>query len=196
MDGFELNKIMGAVLATCLFVLSLNIVAGAVFTPHAPEKPGYVVEVPDATDAGTQQAALPPAEPIAVRLAKAEISKGESAAKKCIACHSFDKGGANKVGPNLWNTVQNQRAHAQGFSYSAGMKEKSGTWDVESLDRFLANPRAEVKGTSMAFAGIRRPEERADVIAYLNSLSDNPKPLPKPTEGAAAPATAPAPAKQ
>jgi cytochrome c len=205
MDGFELNKIMGAVLGTCLFVLSLNIVAGAVFAPHAPEKPGFVVEVPEASDAGTAQTAQAEVEPIAVRLANADVAKGETAGKKCLACHSFEKGGPNKVGPNLWNTVGNQRAHAQGFSYSTAMKEKGGTWDVESLDRFLANPKAEVKGTSMGFAGIRRPAERADVIAYLNSLSDNPKPLPKPTQGAAAPAapaaspapaTAPAPAKQ
>jgi cytochrome c len=199
MDGFELNKIMGAVLGTCLFVLSLNIVAGAVFSPHLPEKPGFVVEVPEAGDASTAQTAQAEAEPITVRLAKADVAKGEAAGKKCLACHSFEKGGPNKVGPNLWNSIGNQRAHAQGFSYSAAMKEKGGNWDVESLDRFLTNPKAEVKGTSMAFAGIRRPAERADVIAYLNSLSDNPKPLPKPTEGAAtapAPAAAPAPAKQ
>jgi cytochrome c len=198
MDGFELNKIMGAVLGTCLFVLSLNIVAGAVFSPHLPEKPGFVVEVPEAGDAGTAQTAQAEAEPITVRLAKADLAKGEAAGKKCLACHSFEKGGPSKVGPNLWNTVGNQRAHAQGFSYSAAMKEKGGTWDVDSLDKFLANPKAEVKGTSMGFAGIRRPAERADVIAYLNSLSDNPKPLPKPTEGATAPApaAAPAPAKQ
>ena len=191
MDGFELNKIMGAVLATCLFVLSMNIVAGAVFSTHAPEKPGYVVEVPEAGE-GAKQVAPQEAAPIAVRLASAEIAKGETAAKKCIACHSFEKGGPNKVGPNLWNTVGNKRAHIGGFSYSAGMKDKGGNWDAESLDRFLTNPRTEVKGTSMAFAGIRRPEERADVIAYLNTLSDNPQPLPKPTEGA----KAPEPAKQ
>jgi cytochrome c len=174
MDGFELNKIMGAVLGTCLFVLSLNIVAGAVFTPHTPEKPGFVVEVPEAGDASTAQTAQAEAEPITVRLAKADVAKGEAAGKKCLACHSFEKGGPNKVGPNLWNTIGNQRAHAQGFSDSAAMKEKGGTWDVESLDKFLANPKAEVKGTSMGFADIRRPAERADVIAYLNSLSDNP----------------------
>jgi cytochrome c len=199
MDGFELNKIMGAVLGTCLFLLSLNIVAGAVFAPHTPEKPGFVVEVPEAGDASAAQTAKAEVEPITVRLAKAEIAKGETAGKKCLACHSFEKGGPNKVGPNLWNTVGNQRAHAAGFSYSAAMKEKGGTWDFESLDRFLTNPKAEVKGTSLGFAGIRRPTARADVIAYLNTRSDNPKPLPKPTEGAAAPAaapaTAPAPAK-
>jgi cytochrome c len=101
-----------------------------------------------------------------------------------VACHSFEKGGANKVGPNLFNVVGGPRAHAQGFSYSAGMKQAGGSWDVESLDKFLANPKAEVKNTSMTFVGIRRPDERADVIAYLNSLSDSPKPLPKPDANA------------
>lgn len=179
MDGFELNKILGAVLGTILFVLSLNIIAGGLFAPHAPEKPGYEVAVEEEAAPGAAQAAVPPAEPIEVRLASADVKKGEAAAKKCVACHTFEKGGPNKVGPNLWSVVGGPRAHIDGFSYSAGMKGAGGTWDFESLDRFLANPRAEVKGTSMAFAGIRRPEERADVIAYLNSLSDNPKPLPQ-----------------
>lgn len=195
MDGFELNKIMGAVLATCLFVLSMNIIAGAVFTPHAPAKPGFIVEVPETPAAGAQ-AALPPAEPIDVRLAKADVAKGELAAKTCLACHSFEKGGPNKVGPNLFNTVLNKRAHIAGFSYSAGMKDKGGTWDFESLDKFLTNPRGEVKGTSMTFAGVKRPDQRADIIAYLNSLSDSPKPLPKPQQGAASPAPDAAKAKQ
>jgi cytochrome c len=179
MDGFELNKIMGALLGTLLFTLSLSIAANGLFSPHAPEKPGYEVVVPETPAAGTQQAALPPAEPIDTRLAKADVTKGEAAAKKCLACHSFEKGGPNKVGPNLYGVIGGPKAHAQGFSYSAGMKEAGGTWDYENLDKFLTNPRAEVKGTSMAFVGIRRPEERADVIAYLNSLSDSPKPLPK-----------------
>jgi cytochrome c len=183
MDGFEINKILGAVLATCLFTLSLNIIAGGIFAPHAPAKPGYEIAVPDAP-AGGAQAAVAPAEPIANRLASADLKKGELAAKKCVACHSFEKGGANKVGPNLYGVVGGPRAHAQGFSYSAGMKQAGGQWDVESLDKFLANPKAEVKNTSMTFVGIRKPEERADVIAYLNSLADSPKPLPKPEAGA------------
>jgi cytochrome c len=186
MDGFELNKIMGAVLATCLFVLSVNIVAGAVFSTHAPEKPGFVVEVPEAGE-GAKQVAEPQAEPIAVRLAKADVAKGETAAKKCVACHSFEKGGPNKVGPNLWDVFMNKHAHTPGFSYSAAMKSQEGQWTAEALDAFITNPRAAIKGTSMAFAGIRRPEERADVIAYLATLSDSPKPLPKPSQDAKAP---------
>ena len=183
MDGFELNKIMGAILVTCLFVLSMNIVAGAVFSTHTPEKPGFVVEVPEAGES-TKQAAAEEVAPIAVRLAKADTAKGEASAKKCLACHSFEKGGPNKVGPNLWNVYMNKHAHTEGFSYSAAMKSQEGQWTAEDLDKFLTNPRAAIKGTSMAFAGIRRPEERADVIAYLATLADSPKPLPKPTQDA------------
>jgi cytochrome c len=197
MDGFELNKIMGAILGTCLFVLSMNIVAGAVFSTHAPEKPGFVVEVPEAGE-GAKQAAPQEVAPIAVRLASADVAKGEAAAKKCLACHSFEKGGANKVGPNLWDVFMNKHAHTPGFSYSAAMKAEQGQWTAEELDEFLANPRTAVKGTTMAFAGIRRAEERADVIAYLQKLSDSPKPLPKPSQDAKAPdaAKGAAPAKQ
>ena len=206
MDGFELNKIMGAILGTCLFVLSMNIVAGAVFSTHTPEKPGFVVEVPEAGES-TKQTAAEEVAPIAVRLAKADTAKGEASAKKCLACHSFEKGGPNKVGPNLWNVYMNKHAHTEGFSYSAAMKSQEGQWTAEDLDKFLTNPRAAIKGTSMAFAGIRRPEERADVIAYLATLADSPKPLPKPSQDAKAPdaakgaapadgAKAPAPAKQ
>lgn len=178
MDSFELNKIAGAVLATCLFLLSLNIVAGALFHAKKPEKPGFEIAVPETPAGGAAQAATGPVEPIEVRLASSSIEKGLASAKKCVACHDFTKGGPNKVGPNLWGIVGANKAHLSNFAYSGGMKGMGGTWTVQDLDAFLANPRAVVKGTSMAFAGISRPSERADLIAYLNSLADSPKPLP------------------
>lgn len=184
-DGFELNKILGALLGTFLFVHSVNIVAGAIFTPPAPKKPGYDIAVPERPAGGATQASIEPTQPIEVRLAEADPKRGASAARKCTACHTFDKGEPNKVGPNLWGVVGGPRAHQDNFAYSAAMRQMGGTWDFEALDRYLANPRTEVKGTSMAFAGVPRPGERADIIAYLNSLSDSPRPLPQPKAGAA-----------
>src|SRR5262245_5064966 len=116
MDSFELNKIMGAILATCLGVLSLNIAAGAVFTPGKMEKPGYVIAVPDAP-AGGEVAKPEPAEPIAVRLASSDPTKGAAAAKQCAACHTFEKGGPNRVGPNLFGIVDRAKAAVAGFNY-------------------------------------------------------------------------------
>ncbi len=179
MDSFELNKIAGAVLATCLFLLSMNIVAEGLFHPHKPAKPGYDIAVQETAGPGVAQAAAGPVDPIEVRLASASIEKGANAAKKCLACHDFSKGGPNKVGPNLWGIVDANKAHLGNFAYTGGMKGMGGNWTLDDLDKFLANPRGLVKGTSMAFAGISRPNERADVIAYLNSLADSPKPLPK-----------------
>ncbi len=179
MDSFELNKIAGAVLGTCLFLLSINMLSGAIFHAKKPEKPGYEVAAAEpAAAGGAAQAAVGPVDPIEVRLASASAEKGANAAKKCIACHDLSKGGPNKVGPNLWNIVGANRAHLGNFAYSAGLKSMGGNWDVAALDKFLANPKGEVKGTTMAFAGVTRPAERADLIAYLNSLADSPKPLP------------------
>lgn len=178
MDSFELNKIAGAVLATCLFLLCLNIAASTVFHAKTPEKAGYEIAAAEPAAAASAGAAAAAVEPITVRLTSASLDKGANAAKKCIACHDFSKGGPNKVGPNLWNIVGANKAHLGNFAYSAGMKSAGGSWDVEALDKFLANPKGEVKGTTMAFAGVSRPGERADIIAYLNSLADSPKPLP------------------
>jgi cytochrome c len=201
MDSFEVNKILGAVLGTLTFVLGLSIASEILFTPHAPAKQGYDLPAPVENAGGAPAAAAPAAEPIAVRLAKADPAKGEAAVKQCASCHSFEKGGPNKVGPNLYGVVGNHHAHLEGFNYSAGMKGKSGEqWSFEAMDRFLENPKAAVPGTAMSFAGIKRPDQRADVIAYLNKNSDSPLPLPAPdaapapAEGAAPAAGAPAPA--
>jgi cytochrome c len=190
MDSFELNKILGAVLGTCLVLLSLNITAGALFSPHKPAKPGYDIAVPEKPADGGKPAV--PDEPIANLLASADLKRGENAAKKCIACHTFTKGGTNLVGPNLWSIINRAKATVAGFNFTAAMKSKGGNWTFEELDAYLKNPRAMVPGTAMNFPGIPRATERADVILYLNSLSDAPAPLPK---AAAAPAT-PAPAAQ
>jgi len=196
MDSFEVNKILGAVLGTLTFTLGLTIVAEMIFESPEPAKAGYEIVVPEET-AGAAAAAAPQVEPIANRLAKADVAKGEALTKQCHSCHTFEKGGPNKVGPNLYGVVGNHHAHKDDFSYSQAMAAKKGEqWTFDALDKFLTNPREAIPGTAMSFAGIKKPDQRADVIAYLNKNSDNPLPLPPPeAEGAAAaPADGAAPA--
>jgi len=184
MDSFELNKIMGAVLGTCLVLLTLNMTAGALFAPHAPEKPGYEIAVPEAPAAGEQ----PPAAqevPIAQLMAKADAKRGEAAVKVCQTCHTFEKGGPNRVGPNLYGVLGGPKGHIPSFNYSAAMKKEAGAhWDYESLNAFLRNPRAALPGTTMGYAGVTRDSQRADIIAYINANSDKPLPAPQAAEAA------------
>ncbi len=180
MDSFEFNKIAGAVLGTGLLVLGLKNFGGELFHTEAPEKPGMIIEVADATapsDGGTPAAAVP----IALLLAKADVAKGADAAKACGACHDFTKGGPNKVGPNLWDIVERPIGSAPGFAYSDGIKALSAEkWTYEHLNDWLLAPKAMVAGTKMSYAGMKKDQTRADVIAYLATLSDAPKPFPAP----------------
>jgi cytochrome c len=186
MNSFELNKILGAILGTCLILLALNIAAGAIFTPEKPSKPGFNIAVKEQGE-GEKAGAKEPEQPIETLLAKASVEKGQAAAKQCQACHTFEKGGPNRVGPNLWNIVGSQRGEGRGgFNFSAAMKGKGGTWTFDELNKFLANPRGYIPGTNMTFAGLSRAEQRADVIDYLHTLADNPVPLPKAAENAPA----------
>jgi cytochrome c len=186
MNSFELNKILGAILGTCLIMLALNIGAGAVFAPEKPSKPGFNIAVKEQGE-GEKGGAKEPEQPIETLLAKASVEKGQATAKQCQACHTFEKGGPNRVGPNLWNIVNRARAAESGFNYSAAMKSKAGNWSFDELNKFLANPRGYVPGTAMTFAGLSRAEQRADLIDYLHTLADNPVPLPKAAEGTAPP---------
>jgi len=191
MNSFELNKILGAILGTCLAVLALNIAAGAIFSTEKPAKPGYAIAV-KAEGGGEKKEAAPKEAPLPERLAKASVDKGKSTAKQCEACHTLTKGGPNRVGPNLWDVVGNERGKGRnGFNFSSAMKAKGGEWTYDELDKFLTAPREYIPGTAMTFAGIKNPQQRADVIDYLHTLSDSPKPLPK-AEAAAKPAEKPA----
>jgi cytochrome c len=183
MDSFELNKVLGAVLGTCLILLALNITAGALFSVHEPEKPGFEIAVKE--EGGGKPEAAPAEEPLPQRLAEADAKRGETAVKVCQACHTFGKGEPNRVGPNLYGVVGRPKASEAGFNYSAAMKAQKGEWTPEDLDKYLTNPRSVVPGTNMSFAGLPRGKQRADVITYLNNNSDKPVALPK---QAAAPA--------
>lgn len=187
MDSFEVNKILGAVLGTLTFTLGLSIASEIALTPHRPATPGYDIAVPDAPGAGAGPAAATVA-PIGIRLASADPAKGQALTRQCQSCHSFEKGGPNKVGPNLYGIVGGPKAHLAGFGYSGAMKSAGGEWTFDDIDAFLDNPRGKVPGTAMAYAGLKRPDQRADLIAYLNQNSDKPLPLPAPEQAAEAPA--------
>uniref|UniRef100_A0A1A9VKD5 Cytochrome c domain-containing protein n=1 Tax=Glossina austeni TaxID=7395 RepID=A0A1A9VKD5_GLOAU len=174
----ELNKIAASILLSGLIIM---IVSNVVDMLHSPEE--YKIEHQTIVTAGNnefQQKIEQVALDIGALMQNASFEKGKSAAKKCIACHSFEKGGMNKVGPNLWNVVGNKKAHlGNSFNYSKAVLERGGKWGYEELFAFLKNPKAYIKGTRMAFAGISNPQEIADLVSYLRSMSDSPVALPK-----------------
>ncbi len=198
MDSFEINKIIGGLLATVFVMFSVTIVADSLFAAHAPEKPGYAIVAAEAPEGGASGPAEVE-EPITALLATADAAAGETVFRKCTACHTIDKGGANKVGPNLYGVINRPVASHEGFSYSAGMRafaEGGKVWDYEHISGFLVAPRSYVQGTAMAFGGIKNRKEEANLIAYLRQQADSPAPLPEapataaeaPADGAAQPA--------
>lgn len=180
MDSFEFNKMAGAVLGTALLVFGLNELRGAIYHGETPEKPGMVIEVAEtATGTGTGTGTETVTVPLPELLAKADPVKGEAQHKACLACHDFTKGGPNKIGPNLWDVVERPIAAHPGFTYSNSLKEYAKEkWTFEHLNVFIKNPKGMAHDTKMTFAGIKRDAPRADLLAYLRTLSDTPKPLP------------------
>jgi cytochrome c len=185
MDSFEINKILGALLGTCLVLVATHIASGAIFTQEAPAKPGYDIVVKEEAPQGA--AAAPAEVPIANLLAAATPDRGAQTARQCQACHNFQEGQGAKVGPDLYAVVGRPIASAPGFNYSAALKAKGGTWTFDALNTWLTKPSAFAPGTAMTFAGLSNEKQRADVIAYLNTLAANPLPLPKPQDSASNP---------
>ncbi|WP_168464477.1 c-type cytochrome [Wolbachia endosymbiont of Ctenocephalides felis wCfeT] len=174
----ELNKIAASILLAGLMIMVVSNVVDMLYSPekYKIEHKTTIATVENESQQKIEQVALD----IGALMQNANFEKGKSVAKKCIACHTFEKGGANKVGPNLWNIVGNNKAHlGSSFNYSKAVLEKGGKWGYEELFTFLKNPKAYIKGTRMAFAGISNPQEVADLVSYLRSMSDSPVALPK-----------------
>jgi cytochrome c len=189
-DSFEWNKIAGWVLTAAIAVLGLSIVTGMIYDTGRPEQPGIVVEGVE-LEAEAGAGAAEAEKPIAFYLASASAEKGANVFKKCAACHTVNQGGANGIGPNLWGIVGKPLGSVAGFGYSDALKSKGGNWGFEELNQWLKSPKSYIPGNKMSFAGLSKPEDRANVIVYMNSQGSN-LPLPAvPAEvAAAAPDTA------
>jgi cytochrome c len=180
MNGFEYNKLIAAILVAMLVAMISGFIAHKVVHPEKLEKDAYVVEGVGAPETNGAPAAPQGPAPIGPLLAKADAAAGEKYARVCGTCHSFGKGEAAKVGPNLYGIVGNKHAHMAGFDYSDAMKAMGDkTWTFDELNEFLYAPRDHIPGTKMTFAGIKNDQDRANVIAWLRTLSDDPVPLAK-----------------
>lgn len=179
MSGLELNKIVAAILVAGLIGMTTGNLADILYKPNINAKHGYTIEVSDtvAQNVNTHENMEVKVDIIAL-LAKASVENGANLIKKCTICHDLTKNGPNRVGPNLWGIVGNKKAHRSDFAYSKALMEKGGTWTYEELFHMIQKPASFIPGTKMNFIGFKKPEDVADVIAYLNTLSDNPEALP------------------
>lgn len=184
MSSFDFNKIAMAFLGTVFILFSLSILSESIFHSEVPEQAGYEIAAAegDTAHGGAAADAGPAYDPIAPLLASADVGAGEKVFKKCASCHTWEQGGANKVGPNLWNLVGRPIGSAIGdFKYSAAIQEFGAdgkTWTYEELNAFLYKPKAHIKGTAMGFAGLKKTQDRANLVGWLRTHSDSPQPLP------------------
>jgi len=179
MDSFEINKIVAAVLMVALLVIGIGKLSDVIFHVEKPETPGYSVEVEAATTVSTTSSSTTSDKiDISALMAMGDIAHGEKVFKKCAACHSIVKGGKNAIGPALYNVVGRKVGAVEEYKYSKAMVAYAKEWSFEEMNSYLIKPQAYIKGTKMAFAGLRKEKDRASVILYMNSKGDNPKPLP------------------
>lgn len=178
------NMGVGALLGTVFVLMSVSIASEGIFHAPKPEKEGFAIVAEEGASEGTGGEAAAAMTPIAALLAKADAKAGEAVFKKCQSCHTDTKDGPNKTGPNLWGVIARPIASHEGFAYSAAMKDfsKGGSvvWDFDHMNHFLLAPKKFVPNTAMGFAGLKKDEERANLILYLHTMSDSPVPLPDP----------------
>jgi cytochrome c len=179
MDSFELNKIIAAILLVALLIIGIGKVSNIIFHVDRPETPGYAVDIEQATTiSSSAETAVEEKIDIAALMAMGDVESGMKIFKKCSACHSINKGGKNKIGPALYNVVGRKVGEVTDYKYSKALLAYDKEWNFEELNGFLIKPAKWVKGTKMAYAGLRKEKDRASVIKYLNQNSDNPLPLP------------------
>ena len=180
MDSFELNKIIAAILMVALLVIGIGKLSNVIFYVEKPETPGYSVEVEQVAVVGSETTSQPAENKIdiAALIAMGDIATGEKVFKKCAACHSIVKGGKNNIGPALYNVVGRDVGAVSDYKYSKALAAYGKAWTFEELNGYLIKPAKWIKGTKMAFAGLRKEKDRASVILYLNQNSDDPLPLP------------------
>ena len=181
MDSFELNKIIAAVLLTALVVIGIGKITDILFYVEKPKQSAYQVEGLEIVSAGkTTGAEEKIVEKVDIKalLALGDLAHGEKVFKKCSACHMIAAGGKNMIGPNLWSVIGRTAGSISDYKYSKAMIAYGKEWSFEEMNSYLIKPQAYIKGTKMAFAGLRKEKDRASVILYMNSKGDNPKPLP------------------
>jgi len=179
MDSFEINKIVAAILMVALLIIGIGKISGMIFHVEKPKVPGYTIEsnlVASNSNAKTETAEKKV--DISALMAMGDVVSGEKIFKKCAACHSINQGGKNKIGPALYNVVGRKVGDISDYKYSKALATYEKEWTFEELNGFLIKPAKWVKGTKMAYAGLRKEKDRASIIKYLNKNSDNPLPLP------------------
>ncbi len=181
MSGLEVNKILASIILALIVVKVIGHISDFIVDVDNTEiqQTAYKIEVPESVnDVSGSDSKEEVTEPISLLLASASVDKGQKNFKKCSACHTYNKEGANKVGPNLWNLINSPKAKVEGFAYSKELAEFGGRWGYEELAQFLYKPKEYIKGTKMNFGGLKKVQDRADLVLFLREQSDSPAPLP------------------